>query len=247
MSQQQLPFGYLSQIDSYLAALYPPSAAASPSSSPSTQLPAPAPAPAPPPPTTVDHHPTTGTSTLPDCYRTRRCDSCEMLFAEASPDEPRFTYPCGHVYCAACAARAATAAHRNNVHVFCHRCSNIIVRKRDNFPCTHQIPVAAFDARSSTHQQQQQPQPPPPLEDRYRLALGQRTARAAVPPNHLGRLPGGGVCVRAGGQEADRARAARRAAERARGRERGRGAVPPDGAAGAERAGRGDLRRARPG
>ncbi|OAA69284.1 Zinc finger, RING-type [Akanthomyces lecanii RCEF 1005] len=170
MSQQQeLPFGYLSQADPYLAAVHSATtttattSTAFPTSSsslpPSTsQLPA-----------VLD----SSRADLPDCFRTLRCDSCEMLFDEAGVDELRWTFPCGHVYCVECAQRARAAAHRTNVHVFCRRCANIIVRKRDNVPCAHQIPSVAFDVR--------RPELFDPdgngggFPDRYRLALGQRT------------------------------------------------------------------------
>ncbi|ATY63246.1 Zinc RING-type [Cordyceps militaris] len=145
--QQQLPFGYLSQMESYLSAV--------------TAQPPPA---APPPPTNTNAM--TSSAGLPDCFRTLRCDGCEMLFAEAAADEPRWTFPCGHVYCAECMRRARATAARTNVHVLCRRCANIIVRKLDNAPCAHPIPIVSFDARRPG---------PPPFPERYRLALGQRT------------------------------------------------------------------------
>ncbi|KAM3430125.1 hypothetical protein NHJ13734_007886 [Beauveria thailandica] len=180
MSQQQLPFGYLSQIDSYMASVNaftaPPylsqidsymasvnALTAPPQPQPAAQSPLP-PTPPPPPPTPPSSALLTTTS-LPDCFRTPRCDGCEMLFAEAVPDELRWTFPCRHVYCVACAAHARAAALRSNV--FCHRCANIIVRRLDNPPCTHQIPAVAFDVR--------RPDAFPGFPERYRLALGQRT------------------------------------------------------------------------
>ncbi|KAM3504484.1 hypothetical protein MY10362_003532 [Beauveria mimosiformis] len=163
MSQQQLPFGYLSQIDSYMAAVN--AFTAPPQPQPAAQPPLPPPPPTPPSSAPLTTTTALATTLLPDCFRTLRCDGCEMLFAEAAPDELRWTFPCRHVYCVACAAHARAAALRSNV--LCHRCANIIVRRLDNPPCTHQIPALAFDVR--------RPDAFPGFPERYRLALGQRT------------------------------------------------------------------------
>lgn len=183
MSQQrELPFGYLSHIDSYLAAVH--------SATPSTASTSPA---FPPTSSSLSASPSalqqqqqlllppvldSSRAHLPDCFRTLRCDSCEMLFDEAGADELRWTFPCGHVYCVECARRARDAAHRANVHVFCRRCANIIVRKRDNVPCTHQIPSVAFDVRRPElfdNSEGSSGSGGGGFPDRYRLALGQRT------------------------------------------------------------------------
>lgn len=168
MSQHQLPFGYLSQIDSCLAAA---TATVDPATA-SSVSPSPSPASSQPPPPATPSTPAMLDSSgadLPDCFRTLRCDSCEMLFDEAAADELRWTFPCGHVYCVECALRARASADRANVHVFCRRCANIIIRKRDNVPCTHPIPAVAFDVRQPAAGFREG------FPDRYRLALGQKT------------------------------------------------------------------------
>ncbi|OAA56403.1 Zinc finger, RING-type [Cordyceps fumosorosea ARSEF 2679] len=160
--QQQLPFGYLAQMESYFSTVNAFTAAPATKAAiiPARQQPPPAPL----PPTN------TTTSNLPDCFRTLRCDGCEMLFTEAGTDEARWTFPCGHVYCAECMRRARSAAERTNVHALCRRCSNIVVRKRDNAPCAHPIPIVSFNAASRATGEGFAG-----LPDRYRLALGQRT------------------------------------------------------------------------
>ncbi|XWX00311.1 hypothetical protein V2A60_008331 [Cordyceps javanica] len=165
---QLLPFGYLSQMtnpyfttdddddnDDVMTTTFSPSLLLLPvttagfPSAPSPQQQQPQqqqeqrPLASPPSNTTI----TITTTYLPDCFRTLRCDGCEMLFAEAAAGEPRWTFPCGHVYCGECMRRARSAARHTNVHALCRRCANIIVRKRDNAPCTHPIPVVSFDPR----------------------------------------------------------------------------------------------------
>lgn len=159
MSQRQLPFGYLAHINSSSPplVLFPSSSSSSSTSTIATTI---MPRPA-----------ASSTAPVPDCFRTRRCDCCEMLFAEALASEPRVTYPCGHVYCLSCATHAAAAAARGNLHVFCARCANLIVRKRDNFPCTHPIPAVSFNP----HTEPSASAFTALFPDRYRLALGQKT------------------------------------------------------------------------
>lgn len=172
---EDVPLSYLSQIDAYVhaaatnssrtnntilgpattAASNNAAAATSTTSTTTTAITATSAAPA-------------AAAALPDCFRTQRCDSCEMLFDEA-PSELRFTFPCGHVYCLACMSRADDAASRPHAPpVLCARCSNIIIRRRGAFPCTHRIPIVPFDVRRPEGFEARFP-------DRYRLALGQRT------------------------------------------------------------------------